>query len=247
MKNKNTIVMITFLLVLLAGSFFAMARSMGWFPREGKEPVSHDGREDLQKIYARYMGAGQGFDVSGTILLYDEEAGNALKEQTAFRNIRTGSLFYSQLSYQQTFANDSFAVQLDSVNKIIIVSKIDSMVRSAANGSLFPFEKYMGDTSVFKITATVTDNGAERKLVLKNELLPAIKSTTLFYDAATYTITRAEIEWWKSQVQGNDVDGNKCWLSKISYQNTVGQPLDIQEGINKVVRYNGKKVMTTDA
>ena len=63
-----------------------------------------------------------------------------------------------------------------------------------------PFERFMHDTSGFKINASISEKNQERVLTIVSELNPEIKSSMIYYDPVTYRIKKAEIEWWKDAV-----------------------------------------------
>jgi len=244
--NKKKTIAITIVL-LVAISFLGIAQSRGWINwLDKKMDTAQDGREELKKLYGHYMGEKANFDISGTIFLYDMEHNNALKEQAAYRNIKSGNNLFTQMAWQKTYVLDSLVVQLDTVNKIIIVSTINADFLPANNESPFPFEKFLADTSDFKITATVTDKGAERILKLRNELMPEIKTVFIYYNPVDYTISKTEIEWWKEQGVTEKADEKKCWLSRINYIHSPASSFNIANEIAKIITVKGQIAEPTE-
>jgi uncharacterized protein YneF (UPF0154 family) len=215
-----------------------------------KKEIANDpfinGKEELKNIYRQYMNMDSGLQVSGTIQLYDEEKKNLLVETTTFETSRMGRNSYNRLSYQQTFMNDSLMVQLDSVNKSIVVSRVNNEAIVPVNQSTFPFEQFMSDTASFQISVSVLKDGNDRILTLVNDLTPEIKSTRIYYDPATYSIKHVEMELWKNAIREKGEE-NKCWLSKINYDHTSIGAINGKESIERIIKMNGAKIELTEA
>jgi hypothetical protein len=234
MRNKK-IVFLTVALVMGAG-LIGIAHSrqwINWFERKADNEV--DGKQELKNLYSRYIDTKLDFNISGIIFLYDRENNNALKEQAPFRHFKRGADYFMQLSHQKTYVHNGIVAQVDTLNKFIIVSKADTSLQAIAAGTSFPFEKFMADTSVFKITATVADNGKQRTLKLYNELMPQIKSAMICYNPADYTVNKTEIEWWKEQGITEKANEKKCWLSSITYSYNTNTAFNVGEELAKII------------
>lgn len=231
MKAK-TIAIVT---LLISIGLFGLAQTAGWINWLGEMPGrEYDGKEEFKKLYNRYNGSGN-FDITGTILLYDVENNNALKEQTSYRSARAGNNLYTQLGCQKTYVVDGLIVQLDTLQKFIIVSALDQQLQEQNASPAFPLESFLNNTSVFSINATVTDNGKDRILKLDGDAMPQVKAAFIYYDPADYSIQKAEIEWWKDQGISERPDAKKCWLSQVRYARPGKAIPDISGELEKIL------------
>ncbi|HET9056046.1 MAG TPA: hypothetical protein VFN30_04275 [Chitinophagaceae bacterium] len=214
----------------------------------GKKLPLPDAKQELKKIYTLYSNADSSITMEGIIRFYDKEKNDALKEQTGFYFTRNKKNFYSRLDYLQTYCADSLLIQLDTINKFIVVSKINIEVEEGHSQNILPFERFMQDTSSFKITATIKEENDERIITIQSELNPEIKSTSLYYDPVTYKIKRAEVEWWKDPLPGNDKESeNKIWLANIEYRYPGISNISVENSIKKIIIINKGQVQVTEA
>ena len=235
--NKKKIIL-TASVLLSVTALLAIANNFHWLGLNNgnnKEDLP-DAKGELRKLYALYGKPDTSFYIKGMIRLYDHENKDALKEQTSFSYLKKRMQLYNQLGYLQTFMADSLIVQLDTINKYIMVSKVDIPSIQLQGQTGFPFEKFMQDTSAFNIKATVLEKNKERALLIKNELTPEIKSTIIYYDPVTYKITKAEIEWWKeAMVPGNDEAEKKTWLTVMEYTYPASPGISVAEKIKRII------------
>jgi hypothetical protein len=122
--TSKRIILFCVLLLALAG-FIGAAGNYHWWTKASalsarKLPSPGD---EYRKIMEQFNGHDSAIDLSGTIKIYDKEDQEALKETSTFRFIRSGRQYFMQLSYLQTFCNGSVILQLDTVNKLIVLAK----------------------------------------------------------------------------------------------------------------------------
>jgi hypothetical protein len=247
--NKKKIILTAVVLLLVTG-LLAIANNFHWLGlnRNGNNTELPDAKEELRKLYAVYSNPDTSLNVKGIIKLYDRENKDVLKEKTPFSYSKKGTQLYSQLGYMQSFISDSLVVQLDTMNKYIVVSKtgIGSASQSVQTG--LPFEKFMQDTSTFKIDVTITEKNKERVLIIKSDLNPEIRSSAIYYDPVTYKIRKAEIEWWKeAMVYENEDTDKKTWLTVMEYSYPVLSGTAIAEKIKKIIVMKDGKAEPTPA
>lgn len=249
---KKTKMVIPVVIVLVLSGFFAVANNyhwFGWHTDTGKS-ILPDAKDEMRKLYSLYNKQDSSFNIKGIIRLFDRENKNVLKEETPFLYSKQGRQFSSQLGYLQTFLIDSLLIQLDTLNKYIIVSKADDQLGNApavAETGL-PFEKFMQDTSLFKIEAIVSDSDKQRMLKIKSDLNPEIKALSIFYDPLTYTIKRVETEWWKDGgMYDSKNDGDKTWLTIIDYAYPARVDLSATEKVNKIIVRNDERISPAPA
>src|SRR4051812_44851384 len=110
---------------LMAITGIAMAGNYaGWFYQYGgRKAVLPTASEEFRKLYERFMQQGSTIDMSGDILLYDGENRSGAKERNSFHFIKNGMASYSQLGYIQNYCNGKLLLQLDTVNRLIIVAR----------------------------------------------------------------------------------------------------------------------------
>jgi len=237
MNKRKFFIPIAVLLVL--SGVFAIANNNHWLTPDHNKNELPDAKEELRKLYAIYNKQDTSLTINGIIRLYDRENKDALKEQTPFSYSKKGKRVFNQLGYLQTFFEDSLIVQLDTVNKYIAVSKITEGVQESVQNGL-PFERFMQDTSTFKITATVSEKNKERALTVISELNPEIKSSVIYYDPVTYKIKKAEIEWWKeAPIYDKEAVSKKIWLTIMEYTYPAG--MSNPESIKEIIVWKDGK------
>lgn len=231
------------LLLLFSVVVLAVARKNRWFYQP--QQAEYNAGEELKKLYNRYMSAAAGFDIGGKVSLYDMEQNNALKEWSVFRNVKQGTNFYSSMAGQQTFLYNGLWMQVDSTQKMITMAAVNTMEPLPAEGAGLPLDKYLSDTSLLQVHAAVTGNDSVRVLQLRNELTPEMKSVAVYYRPQDYTITRMEIQWWKTPPSLQTQKENACWLSVIQLEPAHLQPFSINGAMAGVVKPVGNEWKTT--
>jgi hypothetical protein len=247
MKKSKWIILAGIL--LSAVTLVAVARSAGWWNRKKTHDLP-DAREELKRLYALYMKADTSIYLSGVIDLYDEENTDQLKETTCFAFYRSGSSFYSQLGPSQFFGADSLLVTLDTLNKQVSLARMDRQAIKTSlysPGSVFPFESFLADTSVFKVVLELTERDSKRFLTIKSELNPGIASSSLLYDPVSGIISESEIRWRKDELVFEETREEKCWLTKIRYQHHAGKRMNVSELIKRILVMKGEQITTTTA
>jgi hypothetical protein len=233
MQAKKFMLAIAALLALIG--LFAVAGNRYW----RKIPVSEIKKElpaaseEYRRIMERYAGADSNLDLSGNILIYDGENKYSLKERSSFSYIRSGRQYYYRLSRLQTFCDGSTVLQLDTVNKRIIVSTASHSQASNDPGTM-PFDRLFSDTARFRINGAVSEQGSERVLRIQSDYNPGMRSYSLRYDTTNYRLLKAEVEWWKTIPLKNG-DTNKIWLAKIDYRYQEPGRLDMDKKIREVI------------
>ena len=67
-------------------------------------------------------------------------------------------------------------------------------------------------------------------------LNPEIRSSIIYYDALTYKIRKAEIEWWKkAMIYENENMNKKTWLTVMEYTYPVSPGISVAETVNKII------------
>src|SRR5689334_12131242 len=138
MKKKLSISLI----ILITGFVSVWAIKNPIFYGNHKHLPLIDGKEELKKLYQQYMVSSQVLSLYGTIQLLDEEHKNALKEETSFESMKKGRSIYTRFSYLQTMINDSITLQLDTVNKTILVGQTSQGLVESMGQKIFPLEKF---------------------------------------------------------------------------------------------------------
>ncbi len=224
-------------ILLIAVSLLGLTLSARWLNKLGKKGIiQYDGKEELKILYEKYSHSGASYDISGIINLYDRENGDVLKEVLPFRTVKNGTWEFTELGSQRTFLLDSILLQLDTLHKFLVVRRIDTSQLLEHKLASFPFEKYFEDTTGLKVQATVTDNGTERILKISNDLMPEVRTTSIYYDAADYTVRKTEIDWWKEPGDINR-DPKKCWRSRVSYQYDFTSTFDVAVEMAKIINF----------
>lgn len=247
MKRKRNIILL-FLIFSLSG-FFALATGKNWFGLGDADPDNElpDPKEEIRKLMEKYSNPDTSIALKADILLYDRENKDALKEKTPFSYERNKTQVAGQLGYLFTYVNDSLAVQVDTVNKIISVSTNRQEVNTSLQKGL-PLEQYIADTGDFRLDATVTETKGVRKLSIESQADPRIKRSTLFYNPVDYRIQKAEIEWWKDAMfLGEKGDENRTWLTVMDYKYFPATGISISDKINEILRWQNGELLPAKA
>jgi hypothetical protein len=238
MKKKNKALLLLTLLVL--AGFIAVGN---WYERINE---SIDSKEEFRKLYQGFNTGGNQLHITGTIRLLDKEQNDKLTEETSFEYVSSSLAYYSRLDYVQTFSDGQLAVQLDTVNKYVMVSPVEAQQMQAAGNAMFPFEQFLSDTSQFKVHLTAGEREGWRWLRINSELNPEIKTCMIIYDPLSYEVKEVEVEWWKEPVLEEEIDEKKCWLSKIEYRYHATSSLNIRERIGRILKVNKDKIELTE-
>ena len=233
--------------ILLAIGLLAIANKNKWWqPTQPIEPKkdSLSAKEEYMKLVNHFSLVSSKLNMAGLIRIYDQENNGLLKETTPFSYIRNGGSYYLQFSYIKTFCDGKIIIQLDTVNRMISISKVDS---TASQPNMMGLDSYFSDTAKFKIMGSVEQNAGERTLLLKSDLNPELKSCSIIYDSGSYQIHSCVAEYWKDAgANGLGNDEKKTWLSKTQYRYQSFKGLPIEEMMVKVINIRGKEIIPTE-
>jgi hypothetical protein len=240
-RNRNIFLVI---ILLFVSGLVALAANNDWLGSGGNNDDDlPDAKAELMQLYATYSRPDSSFAMKGVIRLHDNENENLLKEETPFQYIKIQSQYYCRLGYMQTFCADSLLVQLDTLNRQIVVAKFDPAVLAGLTGSLLPFEKFMKQKADFKFDVSIAGGKKQRTLTVRNDLAPEIKRASVSYDPDTYRIISSEIEWWKDALAGSgESDQNKTWVTRIEYEHGAAAGEPIVTRINKIFTVKNGKI-----
>jgi len=232
------------ILVVIA-TWVAVAGNHGqWFSNNNEITEQPDAKTEFRKLSERYLQQDSVLNMTGDIKLYDGES-NQLKEQTAYQIIKEQGRLYSRLSYLQTFCDDQLAVQVDSVNKIVIVANaIGSPTNN--NNTLQQIDGLFSDTAAFRVIGTVAGNAAERTLSFYSEFHPEIRRYHVTYDAVTYQMKRATIEWWKDAVVLDTTRHDRIWITKIDYHYLPAARTSVKNMMADIITVQNGKIQLTE-
>jgi len=220
--------------LLAIGSIAVAGSHAGWLLRyAGRDAGLPSAREEFKKLYERSMRQDSSIDLSGTILLYDGENRSKVKESNVFHFIKNTTGSYSQLGYLQSFSDGELLVELDTVNRLLVVAggrqQTGIMKTQPSVDALF------SDTAAWRVTGIISERDHQRVIRFSSNLNPAIRSYSLIYDPATYRPTGAEIEWWKDAVVYDTTHTNRVWITRISYQYHPPSELHVDEMIGRII------------
>jgi hypothetical protein len=239
MKKRKKIIALVGLLII--GSLAIAGNYSGWFNGSDNDNNQPDAKEEYRRLYERYTRTDSIMNLRGVITLYDGENPTTVKEQSNFEYAKQGKQFYSQLSSLQTFCDGKLVLQLDTVNKIIALSPMNSE-DIPADQSQSSLNMFFSDTAAFRFSGGVSGNNQERTLTCRHELIPDIRLFRLIYDPVSYQLRKAEIEWWKNPLITDTTRKDEVWITKISYQNATPAPWKADELMNKIIRVTEKGI-----
>jgi hypothetical protein len=211
--------MLFFLLLLALAGVTAAGLVNHWW---GK-PLNVQVRElpaaadEYARIINRYSTMDTAMDISGTIQIYDGEKDGSLKEKNSFEAVHYGRKYYWQLSYMRTYCDGNLILMVDTVHRRLQVSKLRTSGSSGFPAGLaVTLGSLFNDTSSFKLTGEVEEQGPGRILTIHSDFAPAVRVCRLYYDTASYRLSHSEIECWKDR-SGKDTTTGKIWLAKVEY------------------------------
>lgn len=192
-----------------------------------------DAKEVFKKLYSKFTDFNTSLNLSGTVTLTEEDV---VKEKTSFHLVRHGHQVYHRFDVMQQISNDKITVQLDTLNKYLVIAKTDRQWLKQQKAGVLPFAAMLNDTASFKMRL-IQDDG-KQALEIINMLQPEIKSCKLVYDPVSYTLQQTVVQWWK---QSGLFDAG-YWETTIEYQYNTQQPLDVEEMLNKIVTVDKKNI-----
>jgi hypothetical protein len=139
-------------------------------------------------------------------------------------------------------SDGKIAIQVDTATKLIIITAADPGMVDNMKSILPAMDSLLNDTTIMK--ASVTGNNAQRVIAFTNALTPNIKASRITYDAATYQVQYAEIDWWKHPDMIASMNG--VWTAHITYGTVSHAPVDVNKKIREVVQYKDNKPVVTD-
>lgn len=234
MKRVRSWLLVSILLVS-AGLVAIAGNYKKWFMNTTQVVEQPDAKTEFRKIGERFLKHDTLLNIKGTIKLFDGEKPTALKEENNFQVIKEPGHIYNRLGYVQTFYSDNRMIQLDTVNQLLVVAATGSPQPGLANALQPSTDVLFSDTAAFTTTGVVTGDSRERTLSLTSELQPEIRVYRVTYDAVTYQIRRAVIEWWKDEVVSNTAPSSQVWITQIDYQYLPESKLQVAELLKKVV------------
>ena len=245
------------LLVLTAAisiSMLAVAgRIMGGHTETPHEitPEMPSAKSEYDRLMQRYMSKDSAVGLKGEVAVFDGALPTIVKEKSSFTYRREGTNFYSSLSFQQTFFDGEFMVQLDSLHKIVYITAAGdkgTTDRSTEQMSFLP-DKLFSDTARFRMTGTVTGDDKLRTLTVTSDFNPEIQRFTLAYSPIDYTMKSAEIRFYKHHrpQEGHDGSDEDVWISRIDYKEAPAEKLDVRSMIQKIFVRRKNQLIPTSA
>lgn len=199
-----------------------------------------DAASEFRRLYSKYRFKDTAVSMTGTIAAFDMESDGKKVEEVSFEYLQNGKEFYSRLHYTQSFFLDSNFIEVDTVNEIISVNKIENQDNIIPGPNLF--ESMLADTTGHGLIIDVLEENGRRVLKIRNELTPEIRECRLYYDPKTYVISMSEIEWWKNPGMIEESDKNRYWLSKIAYSGTKDQQPDLRLMLARYISHSENEI-----
>jgi|GEM_PF-2729083 len=217
----------------------AWAYTGKWWGRSTPLPVI-DGRFEWAKIVQQYQQPGQ--NITGSIRIYEDESLSQEKERMDFCFQKEGDNYFAQLGPAHTIKNGDLLIQMDNVQKIILVNRINESDNIPA-ASVLGFDQVMKDTSAFRIIGNVEAKSSTRTLALASDYSPEIRLARFTYDTASYRINSAVIEWYRRVDLSED---NTVYYMQIDYAYPADKPASIADRFNAIVTKKEDKLVPTE-
>jgi hypothetical protein len=233
MKKKK--LLLVFISGIIITGFAVAADYSGWFGNRSDEELP-EAKEEYRKLWEKFMQRDTVIHLSGTLRLFDGKNRSVVKETNSLRFTRKGNQYYARFDYLETFCDGQYIVQLDTVERLIVVGKIGDQQALASAGTTQALDMVFSDTAVFKTTGAVVQQGRIRKLSLKSDIHPRIRLYTINYDTQTYRMRNVEIEWWKDEWRIDETDASDVWVTVMDYEYLPWTELNMKETIGKIIR-----------
>ena len=232
MKKRIFIIVIAVsVIALLAVAGTVIYRSVYTAPASEDYPPL---KEEYAKLCHR-MQRDSAFSIEGTILLYDSEYPNTVKEETSFSFVKNGRSFESVLGPMQVLSNGHLFLQLDTMNQYLLVAPLHDSALQLAKNSMMPFDEMFSDTAQFRINGKVGGDGSEGFIEFSSDFNPEVKSMKVFYDPASYVVSHAEVVWWKNDMILNGQQTPDTWITRIRYRYPSYKDPGIESKIRNII------------
>jgi hypothetical protein len=142
--------------------------------------------EEMKKLAERYSGSN--LYVSGNLKLYNYETSKFIEEQK-FTYSRHGEIIQSRLGDIESITDGHYAVSIDNMDKIILVSNADQNA-----SKLFDIEKLKILMAEDGATAKIFGTSSQRILTVENIHYEDIVNYKIYYDPSTYRISKVVLE-----------------------------------------------------
>lgn len=236
MRIKKTIVIGAIMLGCVAVGFGAFY----FAGNNDKEQKLPDVANELQQLIVHNSLQDSVFSIGGDIRITDSEDDSHVKEQSSFYVFKKDKQYYSQLSSQEIISDGVLSVQMDSVNKYMVVARAENIATESAK-QILPVDEQMIDTA--NVKAAVTMKGIYREISYTNLLTPEIKVTHIIYDPATYKLKSAKIEWWKHPEMPGSTG---LWITDITYNDNLSRHLDINAKMKSVLAFKNDQLVIAE-
>jgi len=207
-------------------------------------------KEEYAKLLQHFLHSDSAMAIRGTVILYDGEHPDVLKEKSDFLSVRDGRSFYSKMSSVEIMYNGKYFAQADSVHKILMVAGVlealpDNPAQPAIGGMV---DRWFSDTASFKAAGAVSGDNNERTITIYSDFNPNIQYFTLRYSPADYSVKGAEIRFWKSnRAETDTAAGNKVWISRIEYGPVHAERPDVNKQMSRIFRVEKHTVVPAPA
>ena len=169
--------------------------------------------------------------LAGTIYLFEDARATSPKEVTPFKYFRQNLQTYAQLGRIRTYNANDVSLQVDSIDKTVVVS------RQQLNAQPEFLESLLRDTANFKARSLNDENGL-KVIEFINAQTPNIKACRIYYTPGTYELRHCTIEWWKDGA-GEEATDTSVWITKIDYTGWACD-MDVEKEIHDILSFDGR-------
>ncbi|MBV4358903.1 hypothetical protein [Pinibacter aurantiacus] len=242
MKRKGFKILL--IAVLSTAGVIALARTV-YVKNDGRKKLpSADLKEELRKMYSNTL-TDSTIGVAATIRLFDGENPTIKKEEKTFSFYKSGEKLYSRLDNMQTLSDGKIVVQLDTVNKFVVVAAA-SAGENMQMASPLMLQQLVSDSALSSITGFVEEENGNHIATFSNPNTPQIKSCSFTYDTLRYAISKASMAWWKDGVATDTTNAKRVWLTNIDYKKVMDVKYDVDAMINEIVIVKDNNVTLTE-
>ncbi len=218
---------IIFSIALIGTTVIALAGKLFINNRQTNTGPLPEAKDEFKKLYSRFLDPSATMYMKGIITLYDDSTEKNIKERTDFLLFKQGDNIYSSLSSLRTYCDGKYVAELDTVNMMLDVFKVNDSLLKVIKNPVMPFDNLFTDTAKMQMRGTVSEDAGGRMIQLQTDFIPEVKCMKVFYNPSDYILRSSKIYWWQTPGLMEQEKDAPVWVTKIEYSYPVDSGPDI--------------------
>jgi hypothetical protein len=214
-----------------------------WASNRRAEPSAPaaDPLQECRNVLTRSGIANATLHVTGELSWYDEANPENTRQQTTFECVRNSDAFFSKVGAQTVFSNGKNVLQLDTDNRMIVVTKNREDISMSPEAGAQLLSRMLEDTAQGKLHVAFSRDGNQPVLTLESETIPQMQNCKLYYDASTYALKRVVIRSWREKAP-TETFGTNVIVTDIRYRFESYHGFEKSQTMESVADINGTNI-----